>query len=312
MPAALAVDSVRYSIADAEARAQWATCVSAPLLAGAFAVAWESENDELVSQLIEYHSARGTFSAERADAAALEWSRVSTAAAPISRRRRARAGRRGPADHRRHRADPAGSAAAAADGSDHGAACSTHYRELALAAVRPARHRGRTRLVDVALTRPTTLVLRFADVGVATYGSLRVVGEPVADRHLGGRGAADARARSTNSTARCPNPTPGESVADALARALATGPFAAAGRPNSRWPTGSGRLLLSDAGVAAAARLRVHAARGAVRLAERAAGARAVGTARLPRSAVADDWRPSRGDHPRPRWSNPWPTVSSM
>ena len=36
------------------------------------------------------------------------------------------------------------------------------------------------RLVDVAVTacRAATLVLRFADVGVATYASLRVVGEP--------------------------------------------------------------------------------------------------------------------------------------
>ncbi|KQY09365.1 hypothetical protein ASD37_02675 [Mycobacterium sp. Root135] len=84
VPASLAVDSVRYSVADAEARAQWATCVSAPLLAGAFAVALEWENTDLVSQLVEYHSARGTFSADVSDAAALEWSSVSTAAAPIT------------------------------------------------------------------------------------------------------------------------------------------------------------------------------------------------------------------------------------
>jgi tetratricopeptide (TPR) repeat protein len=84
VPASLAVDSVRYSVADAEARSQWATCVSAPLLAGAFAVASDWENADLVSQLVEYHSARGTFSAEHADAAAMEWSSVSTAAAPIT------------------------------------------------------------------------------------------------------------------------------------------------------------------------------------------------------------------------------------
>lgn len=40
VPAALAVDSVRYSIADADARARWAASISAPILAGAFAVAW--------------------------------------------------------------------------------------------------------------------------------------------------------------------------------------------------------------------------------------------------------------------------------
>ncbi|EUA86771.1 hypothetical protein I551_6936 [Mycobacterium ulcerans str. Harvey] len=49
VPAALAVDSVRYSIADADARSRWASHVSAPILAGAFAVAWEWENTELIS-----------------------------------------------------------------------------------------------------------------------------------------------------------------------------------------------------------------------------------------------------------------------
>lgn len=37
VPAALAVDSVRYSIADADARSRWAANISAPILAGAFA-----------------------------------------------------------------------------------------------------------------------------------------------------------------------------------------------------------------------------------------------------------------------------------
>jgi hypothetical protein len=84
VPASLAVDSVRYSVTDAEARAQWANCVSAPLLAGAFAVAWEWENTDLVSQLIEYHSARGTFSAEPSTTGSAEWSSVATAALPIA------------------------------------------------------------------------------------------------------------------------------------------------------------------------------------------------------------------------------------
>jgi tetratricopeptide (TPR) repeat protein len=64
VPAALAVDSVRYSIAEAHARSLWASRISAPLLAGAFAVAWECDNTELISELVEYHSARGTFSTE--------------------------------------------------------------------------------------------------------------------------------------------------------------------------------------------------------------------------------------------------------
>jgi hypothetical protein len=83
IPAALAVDSVRYSIADAAARAQWATCVSAPMLASAFAVAWESDRNDLLGELIEYHSARGTFSAEPPSSSGLEFSRVATAPAPI-------------------------------------------------------------------------------------------------------------------------------------------------------------------------------------------------------------------------------------
>jgi tetratricopeptide (TPR) repeat protein len=85
VPAALAVDSMRYSIADADARARWATYISAPMLAGAFAVAWEWENTELISELVEYHSARGTFSTElvqlnpKRDIG--EW--ASTATAPV-------------------------------------------------------------------------------------------------------------------------------------------------------------------------------------------------------------------------------------
>ncbi len=81
VPAALAVDSVRYSIADADARSRWAASVSAPMLAGAFAVAWEWDNTELVSELVEYHSARGTFSTEPQQPRIGEW--ASTATAPV-------------------------------------------------------------------------------------------------------------------------------------------------------------------------------------------------------------------------------------
>ena len=81
VPAALAVDSVRYSIADADARSRWATSVSAPMLAGAFAVAWEWENTRLISELVEYHSARGTFSTEPQPQGIGEW--AATATAPV-------------------------------------------------------------------------------------------------------------------------------------------------------------------------------------------------------------------------------------
>jgi len=82
VPAALAVDSVRHAITDADARMRWATHVSARMLAGAFAVASEWENTQLVSELVEYHSARGTFSAEPERGAA-EWTGTATAAVPL-------------------------------------------------------------------------------------------------------------------------------------------------------------------------------------------------------------------------------------
>ncbi|MCV7101439.1 hypothetical protein [Mycobacterium palustre] len=83
VPAALAVDSVRYSIADADARARWAAGVSAPMLAGAFAVAWEWENTQLVSELVEYHSARGTFDKDPRRPAIGEWASTATSTALI-------------------------------------------------------------------------------------------------------------------------------------------------------------------------------------------------------------------------------------
>lgn len=82
VPAALAVDSVRYSIADADARARWATGIAAPILAGAFAVAWEWENAALISELVEYHSARGTFEGLQRPRLG-EWASTAIASVPI-------------------------------------------------------------------------------------------------------------------------------------------------------------------------------------------------------------------------------------
>lgn len=82
VPAALAVDSVRYAIGDADARMRWATHVSSRVLAGAFAVAWEWGNTTLVSELIEYHSARGTFSVPVSPQTA-DWADTATAAVPV-------------------------------------------------------------------------------------------------------------------------------------------------------------------------------------------------------------------------------------
>ena len=82
---------------------------------------------------------------------------------------------------------------------------------------------------DVALTdvAPTglALVLRFADVGVATYASLRVVGEPshtitwVVEEAL-------VVAALDDLAGALPEPMAGESVVDAVGRALTAGPFA--------------------------------------------------------------------------------------
>ncbi|MGH3724030.1 MAG: hypothetical protein ACRDUS_07855 [Mycobacterium sp.] len=87
VPAALAVDAVRYAIPDAGARMRWARYVSAPLLAGAFAVAKDWDNAGLVSELIEYHSARGAFTAESSDGqvgpSTGAWAGTATAAVPV-------------------------------------------------------------------------------------------------------------------------------------------------------------------------------------------------------------------------------------
>ncbi|MDQ6526356.1 hypothetical protein RB608_22235 [Nocardioides sp. LHD-245] len=61
VPAALAVDAERHAIADPAARARWATSISAPMYAGAFAIAHAWENTALIAELIEHHAVRGAF-----------------------------------------------------------------------------------------------------------------------------------------------------------------------------------------------------------------------------------------------------------
>ncbi|MDY6995575.1 MAG: hypothetical protein SW019_03200 [Actinomycetota bacterium] len=82
VPAALAVDSVRYTIGDPDARARWATCVSARMLAGAFAVAADWDDTALLAELIEYHCARGTVSIPSVPHTS-EWADAATAAVPV-------------------------------------------------------------------------------------------------------------------------------------------------------------------------------------------------------------------------------------
>jgi hypothetical protein len=99
----------------------------------------------------------------------------------------------------------------------------------------------------VALTDPpATLVLRFADVGVATYASLRVVGRP--ERTLTWVIEEPLLLAALDELAGAlPEPNPGETVADALRRALTSGAFAA---PSSEQTLAYrlGVLLVSDAG----------------------------------------------------------------
>jgi hypothetical protein len=72
---------------------------------------------------------------------------------------------------------------------------------------------------------PETLVLRFADVGIATYASLRVVGRP--DRTLTWVIEEPFLLAAIEELAGAlPEPNAGETVAAALARALNSGPFA--------------------------------------------------------------------------------------
>ena len=181
VPAALAVDSVRFSIADADARSRWATSISAPILAGAFAVAWEWENTALISELVEYHSARGTFDTDPQRPAIGEWASTGTATVLVDtgpEPATALAAAGPPAGARRSltRLGPLPPLQMQPDSP----AIMSHYRALALAALRPRRHRCRTRLVDLAMSEADrlTLVLRYADVGIVTYASLRIVGQP--------------------------------------------------------------------------------------------------------------------------------------
>jgi len=82
--------------------------------------------------------------------------------------------------------------------------------------------RRRTCLVNVAVT----LVLRYADVGIATYASLRVIGEP--DRTVTWVvHEADLVAALDQLSTALPDPLASETRRNAVERAVASGPFAA-------------------------------------------------------------------------------------
>lgn len=102
-------------------------------------------------------------------------------------------------------------------------------------------------MADVAVidSAPTVLVLRFADVGTATYASLRAVGAPdqlvtwvLDERRV--QGASDDIA------AALPEPGPGEQITDALARACAVGAYATV-ESERKLAGGLGSLLSDEA-----------------------------------------------------------------
>ncbi|MGH3581038.1 MAG: CHAT domain-containing protein [Mycobacterium sp.] len=79
-------------------------------------------------------------------------------------------------------------------------------------------------MADVAVTEPLTLVLRYADLGIATYASLRVVGQPertvtwVVEETI-------LLAALDEIDAALPDPREGETATEALERALTLGAF---------------------------------------------------------------------------------------
>src|SRR6185437_3565621 len=87
------------------------------------------------------------------------------------------------------------------------------------------RHGSRSGLGDVALSERRVLILRFADVGVATYASLRIVGEPseTVTWVIDGALIVDVLGELAGAL---PESVVGESIAEAVARALTAGPFA--------------------------------------------------------------------------------------
>ncbi|MFI5511544.1 CHAT domain-containing protein [Mycobacterium sp. NPDC051804] len=99
-----------------------------------------------------------------------------------------------------------------------------------------------------AVTEPesTTLVLRFADVGIATYVSLRVVGEPsrtvtwVIEE-------ATLQAALDELTAALPDPIDAETRRDALERAITKGAFAAPATELAIARTLGANLIASEA-----------------------------------------------------------------
>jgi hypothetical protein len=91
-----------------------------------------------------------------------------------------------------------------------------------------------------------TLVLRFADVGIATYASLRLVGEPARTVTWVVQ-ESELVAALDQLSAALPDPRASESRRDAVERAVATGPFAAPATELDIARTLGAQLLAPDA-----------------------------------------------------------------
>ncbi|MGE4363299.1 MAG: CHAT domain-containing protein, partial [Mycolicibacterium sp.] len=91
-----------------------------------------------------------------------------------------------------------------------------------------------------------TLVLRYADVGVATYASLRVVGQPDSTVTWVIEEPALAEALGLLADA-LPDPRPSENIREALERAFTAGSFATAAA-EQQFADILGRHLISAAG----------------------------------------------------------------
>ena len=105
------------------------------MLASAFAVAWEWENTELISELVEYHSARGTFNAEQAATTESENGRRPPRRPPFidaGEELLPALAAAGPPSSGGEFADPPGPVAAVADATRRCPPIMSHYRALAL------------------------------------------------------------------------------------------------------------------------------------------------------------------------------------
>ncbi|OBB16055.1 CHAT domain-containing protein [Mycobacteriaceae bacterium 1482268.1] len=103
-------------------------------------------------------------------------------------------------------------------------------------------------MVDVAVTdaQRQTLVLRFADVGVATYASLRVVGQP--SRTVTWVVDEPALLAALEELAQAlPDPQGAENQRDAVQRAIAEGPFASPAAESKVARDLGGQLLAAPA-----------------------------------------------------------------